>query len=287
MGISGSDTKKFFDEQGFALFPGVFSDEEIARLRASLAALFNAPSLHEDDWDDGDYIRAIRFDLFNRNPDLAWAGVHPKVMDALRGILGPELAMVPESAAHYRGFGTWHKDTTSQERAGLSFHYEPEYCMVECAIYLQDNDPDYGGGLDVVPGSHLMEYDPFLSKPSRLRRLRDRIRGSVDNAQTEASSQAFSIPSKAGDFVFFNKRLIHRSTPCRGSNVTSEREKYAVFFVAGPASRLSDLKQYTAFIQSRADYAYLQDYRLDPEFEEQCAQAGVLLVQPTALGSSS
>ena len=287
MDLSGSDTKEFFDKQGFALFPGVFSIEEIARLRARLSELFEVPSQHGDDWDDGDFIRAIRFDLFNRNPDLAWVGVQPKVLDALRGILGPELAMVPESTAHYRGFGTWHKDTTSQERTGLSFHYGPEYCMVECAVYLQDNDPDYGGGLDVVPGSHRMDYDPFLSKPSRLRRIRGRLGGSADTAQAEASAQAVSIPSKAGDFVFFNKRLIHRSTPCRESDVPPHLEKYAVFFVAGPVSRLCDLQDYTAFIQSRADYGYLADYCLEPAFKEQCAQAGVLLIQPVKLGSSS
>jgi hypothetical protein len=80
--------------------------------------------------------------------------LHKPTIEILRKLLGNDFVVLRECAAHFQGFGGWHKDTTSQEFAGHLFQWSENYLMVEVAYYLQDNDEEYGGGLDVEPGSH-------------------------------------------------------------------------------------------------------------------------------------
>src|SRR5262249_3919397 len=74
--------------------------------------------------------------------------------------------MLPENSATMNTFANrWHKDTTYLELNGHKFHWERDFLMVGAAYYLQDNSPEYGGGLDVEPGSH---YQPdYFDRPRK------------------------------------------------------------------------------------------------------------------------
>ncbi len=134
--------------------------------------LFTKPVKFDGDWDNRPAVKALRFDLVNRYKEFRGLFFKPELHAALKVIFEDnETAHVPESVIHFRGFGKWHKDTTTQDIAGRKFHYEPDWLMVECAIYLQDNTPKYGGGLDVIPGTHKEPYDRYVEPKGKPRNI--------------------------------------------------------------------------------------------------------------------
>jgi ectoine hydroxylase-related dioxygenase (phytanoyl-CoA dioxygenase family) len=79
---------------------------------------------------------------------------------------------------------------------------------VNAAIYLQDNR-DNGGGLDVVPGSHLRD-DPLAAALRRERGLPNVNRMSEPVA--DPCRDPVSLRCLAGDVVIFHLRVSHRSS---------------------------------------------------------------------------
>lgn len=275
--FSNSNTAEFYEKNGFALFPNLFSPEEIKTIRENLVSKFASPSAFDDDnaWDEKGGGYKIRFDLFNRYPELRWILFKPELKQALNTILG-DFGIVTESVAHYEGFGFWHKDTTSQERLGESFHYDADYNMVQCAIYLQDNDPVFGGGLDVVPGTHREKKDNFV--PRQKRNFVNKILNSFHHrfAQRKANMKGVQLMTKAGDFVLFNQKTIHRASLCHESAKPEEKLKYALFFIAGANNR--HLQDYTDHIKRR--YDYMAHYVTDKDFKESCKEHNIELITP-------
>ena len=271
------NTAEFYQKNGFAVFQNLFTADEIKTLRDNMVSKFGSLSAFDDDnaWDKKNDRYKIRFDLFNRYPELRWVLFKPELNQALNTVLG-DYGIVTESVAHSEGFGQWHKDTTSQERLGESFHYDSDYNMVQCAIYLQDNDPVFGGGLDIVPGTHKESKDNFVTGKSSnfiykvLTSLKYRY------AQKKATRQGVHLVSKAGDFVLFNQKTIHRASPCHQFDKPEEKHKYALFFIAGTYNR--HLKQYNDFIERR--YDYMSNYVTDKEFLESCEAHNIKLVKP-------
>ena len=275
--LTKANTKEFFDKNGFALFQNVFTPEEIQAARTTLAAIFDKPSAFEGDWDNRVGIHSLRADLFNRYESLRWLFFKPKIQAALHKVLGDNIGFVPESVAHRKGFGAWHKDTTSQERAGHTFHYEPDWMMVECAIYLQDNDETCGGGLDVIPGTHFEVSDEYTKAKGLQEKVTNKILRTLFNTNTDSLRKGFHIPSKAGDFLFFNKRLIHKASPNNlTEELSKEKEKLAIFFVGG--NNNEHLHSYTDFIKSRKDYVYMQNYKYQDSFLAACEAQNIKVV---------
>ena len=277
--LNKADTRDFFDEHGFALFRNIFSPDEVKKMRETLNKLFSAKATFPGDWDNKDWIKALRADLFNRYPELRWVFYKTEIHQALQKVLGHDIGFVPESVAHYKGYGNWHKDTTSQENDGVKIQYEPDWLMVECAIYLQDNSELYGGGLDVVPGSHRNQEDQFINSKG-LGYISSAInRVKVPVVQTIKTKNGYHIPSKAGDFVFFNKKLDHRASPCAAADMPKEKEKLAIFFIGGVNNQ--HLLEYTNYITTRPSYLYMHDYVVDPEFVRECNEQDITLILPS------
>jgi hypothetical protein len=141
-------------------------------------------------------------------------------------------------------------------------HWQPDYAVWQCALSLQDNGPQTGGGLSVVPGSH------------REPRPRSTL---VDAAEREAWIAARPqqpIPSRAGDLVVFDTRIDHRATP--RTQPEGQPSKLALFFMAARDNRHASM--YIDFIRRRADYAYLRDYKVSAEAAAAAAGAGLRFV---------
>ena len=111
---------RFLDD-GYVLVPNVFSSSEIGRMRTAVRAMFLEPATHASDYDQRGTLGSVRFDPFCRNPELAWVLGHGALVSALKSLLGDDFLYLPEMAAHFGGFGDWHKDTTQQEKAGHLF----------------------------------------------------------------------------------------------------------------------------------------------------------------------
>jgi hypothetical protein len=255
--LSTKDTDDFV-QKGYLLVPEAFTRQQTADLRKIVADIFARP-LEAGDLARKGVAPAVRMDIFNRFPELQWILTHKPLVEAVTSLMGEDFVYLPETAIQDSGFGGWHKDTSSQERAGHRFHWEPDFMMVQLAIYLQDNC-EYGGGLEVIPGSHRR---PDIYR-NRLRdRLKlERIRSELDNRGLWRSG--YSVPSRAGDLVMFHFRLDHRATyPVIKTQAPEERRKLAIFLACSANNRHA--RAYRDFLASRPSYPYLNNHRYSPD----------------------
>lgn len=260
------------ETDGFTIIPGVFTTAEIAQLRLGVRALFDQPARLAGDFDNKGRVGSVRLDICARYPELQWLLFHKPLLDPLREHLGDDFVFLPEMSAHKCGYGSWHKDTTSQERAGVKFQWEPDYLMVEAAIYLQPNTAAYGGGLDVLPGSH---RKPDTYHDAIDRNVLDKARTKLKTWGVIPTPKGFSIPNKAGDLVLFDFRLDHMATPKR-ETPPPESEKLSIFFAC--SRRNQHAMAYTKYISSRPDYQYLHGHCYPEALRARAAREGVNLL---------
>lgn len=214
-----------FRSDGYTMVPGVISPDEVSRLRVFLQDRFDG----QKGVNDGGVGRIL--DTFFNFEDMApcWSALNDTAVECLRSLLGDGFVIFPACSVHDSGFGIWHKDSTSFEQRGWQFHREPDYLMVQVAIYLQDNGREYGGGLSVVPGSHRQQRDRAVTVGDP-RSLRNRIARRLANEIRDRRS--VDLPSKAGDLLMFDFRLDHRATKptCSPASIPSAQRKFALFF---------------------------------------------------------
>lgn len=229
-----------FNRDGYIVVRDVLDAPVVAELRSFLTPLFDKGTVHPGDVQfppkEGVRGGGVRHDVWSRYPELRVTMTQPRVLGALRSLLGDDFVVLPETVAHDSRYGGWHKDTTPLERAGVDFHKDPEFAMLECAYYLQDND-EYGGGLDVVPGSHTEEdVTPAAPKVTFLDKVAYKLgRPRYKANDVFAREGALSIPSRAGDLIAFDLRLDHMATqPLQRSlkDIPDSRRKLAIFFIA-------------------------------------------------------
>ena len=248
-----AEQKKHFEEKGYLLVPGVLSAAEIAHMRKSVLGIFNS-----DEWKKSPYnTERILSDVYQTFPEFLNVTLNAKVLDVVKGLLGENPLLMPESSVHYKFYTGWHKDTTSQERAGHTFHLSDTSLMIEAGFYLQDND-EYGGGLTVMEASHLTS-DYFVNLPQA--GLGERIKNKLSPIPEEENKRInpnkhklVNIASKAGDLVIFNFKTNHRASRpsiCAIEAIPKEKEKIAFF---------------NAFsVNNESGYAYLNYLKSRPE----------------------
>ncbi|MEH2192957.1 MAG: phytanoyl-CoA dioxygenase family protein [Nostoc sp.] len=248
-----------FHKDGFLLMPSVLKQEQLVELRNSLISLFNSEIKFEGDNNN------LRNDICNRYQEFRWLLIHQPILSVLKSLLGTDFVYLPEIGAQKSFYSTWHKDTTSQEANGLQFQWEPNYLMLEAAIYLQDND-EYGGGLDVIPGSHLY---PDLSTNSTAHDFWSKI---------TPPPYIHSIPSKAGDLVLFDFRINHKASlpiKCAVDSIPDSKQKFAIFIAC--SANNEHVVSYKNFIYSRPTYYYLKDYQYQEDFLQLVRDNGLIL----------
>ncbi len=275
------DYSQALAKNGYFHIPGVISQEEVNVFRRQLKDIFDRGVMLKGDAEvnASEYTKdygGVRVDAYARYPELQWLMAHPKIVGALKQVLGSDYVILPESAAHYKGFGGWHRDTSSQQTAGLNFHWEPDFLMLQCALYLQDNTVEYGGGLDVRPGTHIPKpenmpgYTPGFGK----RILEALYSRKILN---RPKTKEISVPTKAGDFVAFDVRLMHKATWPKTKPIPEEKAKFALFFLA---SRNNEhVKNYITYIRTRPDYKYLQDYQYPEQYKKFTQENGLRLAK--------
>jgi len=97
---------------------------------------------------------------------------------------------------------TWHQDSGGNKGKKYFTNKENFYCKL--GIYLQDNSATYGGGIDLVPYSHLIFIDKKLNI---LKKIFFKIYTSI---RIRFLNNRFKI--KKGDAVFFHNKLFHKTT---------------------------------------------------------------------------
>jgi ectoine hydroxylase-related dioxygenase (phytanoyl-CoA dioxygenase family) len=256
--------------------PGVLRAAQVAELRAFFRPEFDVP-LDQRFLGDAE---SILFDVFNHYKEARWLLFHEPSIKILKSLLGEDYVVLREASIHYNNFGDWHKDTSSQEKVGHFFHRNDDYLMVEMAYYLQDNTEEYGGGLDVEPGSH-REPDLFLKPRAKIydtweQSIVNRAWRKVAGNKSGLVKNFVSVPSKAGDLVIFDFRINHRGSQPRRLAEAKERGKLAIFLACSRNN--AHVQAYHDFIHSRPDYKYLKNFSYNPELLQQAQATGLNLV---------
>jgi hypothetical protein len=294
--------KDQYSRDGYLLVPNILTAEQVRWLRGFFRPKFDAPGPppDSDHW---------LVDIFGRYPEVRWLCFHEPTLKVLHSLFGDDIVLLPEGTAHFNYFGDWHKDTGSFDRAGLLFFKEKNFLQWTIAYYLQDNTLEYGGGLDVEPGSHREADDPFIKPPPfRRRSILERIWHQLDrrarrqywqarNAYCEAPfyepdpRKVVSVPSLAGDMVIFDPRVNHHATPARGLTpekdklgfkwmrrglLPFEREKLAIY--SSWSRDNSTARAYMEWTRTRWEYPHLRDFSYPADFLKDAQKAGVKLL---------
>jgi ectoine hydroxylase len=141
-----------FDRDGYLFFPGLFSAQETARLRAEVPKIYAEfrPEIVREK--DGVTPRTS-FAAHTYNPVFAKLGRHPRLIEPVSQFFGEDLYMhqfkINGKMAFdgdvwqwHQDFGTWHRDD------GM-----PEPRAMNIAVFL-DEVTEFNGPLMFIPGSH-------------------------------------------------------------------------------------------------------------------------------------
>ena len=248
-----------FKENGYLIIPNVLSADQIQFLRKRIMAIFET-----GEWKKSPYnTEKVLSDVYNTFPEFIDITLNETVIEAIRSLTDGTPVLIPETSIHYKIYTGWHKDTSSQEKAGKSFHWKENALMLECGFYMQDNDPVLGGGLTVMQGSHNTK-DNLIDESSYELSFMDKVKIKLGIYREDNNSKlnpnkhkVVDVPSKAGDFVIFNFRTNHRATTPKGIKITEvpvERSKLA-FFNAFSVDN-ETVTEYLDFIKSRKDPYY-------------------------------
>jgi hypothetical protein len=184
---SGIDTEGFARD-GFTVLKGVFTPDEIDRMRLVFLQQFQT---------EGGFagrIKTIRSavipDVFNRDPRIAAFVLQPRILEALNVLIGRPVHYLHHSDIHMNWSGGWHRDSIDKPSYYDFVKTDPwaeenwaDYSVYKVAVYLQDHRFNTEG-FNLVPGSH-------------------RIRS------TERPNEG-ALRSAIGDVLIFDTRLVHR-----------------------------------------------------------------------------
>lgn len=200
---------KAYDEEGYILLPGLFTEQEAGLMKSRL------PHLYRMDRDEvvkekTGVVRTV-FAAHTFDDVFAQVARHPRLVEPAKQLLGTDVYMhqfkINAKAAFngdiwqwHQDFGTWHQDD------GM-----PEARAMNVAIFL-DEVNEFNGPLMFIPRSH---------KLGRLEASHDRSTTSyplwtLDNAKVaELVDQGGIVAPKgrAGTVLIFQSTLVHASSP--------------------------------------------------------------------------
>lgn len=250
------DKIDFFKREGYIVIPGVLSSEEVAHMRKRVMAIFEA-----GEWKKSAYnTDRILSDVYQTFPEFIDISLKPAVLDAIRSLAGDNPVLMPETAIHHKFYSTWHKDTSTLERAGHNFHNDERCLLLQSGFYMQDND-EFGGGLTIMPGSHnYKDYYYVKNAKTFLTRIFNKLTGKKVPLNFEPNPYKLSIydvPSKAGDLVIFNMKANHCATfPKKGTIAEVPPSISKIAFFNAFAANNETSKEYLEFILNRNEPYY-------------------------------
>jgi len=201
--------------EGYLHIPGVYSPEVIDQARtlieADIASGGWASAPHHSD--------GVTTDIYERMPKLANIVFNEPYLRAMEDIFGEDAVVLAEPAIHRSRYYYWHKDSTFLDEQGEDYHWQPDFQAAMTVLYLQENHPDYGGGITVVPKTH---SDPdFYHRIPRMSLVQrgilkvQKIAGISHFDKLDKHPQLHQIASQKGDLLVLDMRVDHKGTPAK------------------------------------------------------------------------
>jgi hypothetical protein len=271
---------------GYFLLKNALSNNDIFNLRNNVDNIFNRE--YETLSDNS----KARFDILNLNSNLRIALFNSTLITFLKKNLGDDFLLLNEMAVLKSSYAGWHKDTTTLEMLGSKEHYRKDFLVFNILLYLQENNiSEDGGGLDVIPGSHLTNCDPNITPLSNknkkdffyyLKRVLPNLINIYYNFSQKflgiridfKKNKKLSIPNKIGDYVIINLKLEHKATWPKKKIVDQDsKSKYLISFLVGKNNEASKLLMES--IKRRKDYYYLTNQKFKDDFLEDLSKYNI------------
>ncbi|WP_445365449.1 phytanoyl-CoA dioxygenase family protein [Microbulbifer sp. ANSA001] len=234
-------SRECFNETGFLLLRGIITQEKIKKLRSRLEIIFDGSSR----------LSASIFDFVAEDNFLSLVS-NEKINRVLKQLLGKSLRIYPNLTARKATFSPWHVDDAFSGNKVVNNESNSQFIQV--SMFLQDNHYKYGGGIDVIPKSHLEEtwqiQEQSLSESLEIfRRVRNK---------------SVNIDSVAGDVVIWDGRLLHRSSP---KLTEGGVDKYSLMWTV--SSIQSNHKEFLTHLENRGKLKESIENRLyDARYQE-------------------
>jgi phytanoyl-CoA hydroxylase len=197
-----------YRRDGYIVVEGLYSGEEVARMRQVLAQLIEGArglETHDSVYDlepshrpDAPRVRRIKLP-FKVDPVYRAMAEHPRIIEVLKQLIGPDIRIqggkINLKSAEYGSPVEWHQD--------WAFYPHTNDDLLAIGVMLDDMTME-NGPLMVVPGSHLgPTYDHHID---------GRFAGAIDPANCPVDfSKAVPLLGRAGSCSFHHVRLIHGS----------------------------------------------------------------------------
>jgi hypothetical protein len=233
-----ADTSAFLTEEsfytnGFMVVPNVLSAEEIENLKLVCDNYLASTHSSESEVPSSDFLK---------DQDLSNVVFNDKVIEVTKKILGDGYTIYPNFVARLNRFTKWHIDNGFHSKyipGDSSYLHKPTFRHAQCAIYLQENSDAGGGGLDVVPGTHLNEI-PMDNKDKNDISLKTLMK---------VTANAISLKTNAGDLILFDGRLLHRGTQPKGLSA----KKYGIFWSTAKSDQVQ-VQSYLGYLSKRSEF---------------------------------
>ncbi|AZE57124.1 hypothetical protein C4K03_4996 [Pseudomonas synxantha] len=212
-------------QEGYVVIPQVLSSDQVATLRGtytrSLAQTQQSTLLPTAFLQFSDMINAL---------------FEPRAVNAIKEIFQSDFSLLPNFTVRESVYIPWHNDAYFLPEEVIEPSASPEF--LQCAYYLQDNDPVAGGGITLLPGSHK------LSKDEVKLRLADPV------------AYERTVMSKAGDLVIWDNRVTHRSS---APDETPVATKLAIQWTVSASTKHN--ASYITYLRARAERSlHVSDY---------------------------
>ncbi len=226
--MSNSTYLENLKENGFFLIPNVLKKADVKALKDMTIRIFNIYGGS-----------AILPTIFLKEKSLTEIFFHKRMKVLLKDIFGcvNKIYFYPNITIRNNLYISWHTDDFFLKKELQDKSALPEFYMFN--IYLQDNSKKKGGGLDIMSETHRLE-----------REQKDKIISFSDGATYD------SIPSKSGDLIVFDYRVIHRGTI---PTVDSNPNRLALQWTISTSDKWSSI--YLAYLFSRRNQkVHLSDF---------------------------
>ena len=197
---------EFFAEKGYCLFPSVLESQEIITLRQMLDAALATPLpyIAESHRRDPGALDRPGYLGEPHARALAWLEIcrHPRIVDAVEAVLGPNLILVFSSVFIKQPFDltevAWHQDNS----------YWPSVHGTDVAtLWLAiDDADDTNAAMQIIPGSHQGHRELAMLPSGENQMLSRKV--AVSTAEQE---RALTLSMRAGSLSIHDSFILHGS----------------------------------------------------------------------------
>ena len=219
-----SETKKFFEKNGYWLAKGIFSSEEISALDEDFGRIVHQLETGEDDKP------RVKGNIYTLNPHQysgRWmtALLKKRLLDVVEELIGPDIVLSHSNLSEKRKSNDSSSIEMHQDWSYMATH---ENTLISGMIHLSQATKEMGC-LRFYPGSH------------KRGRMEQSSRADAIFQERYPIESATPIEAEPGDVTFFHYFMVHGSMP----NRTEKPRKTVLVRLLSGRDRREDIHDYS------------------------------------------